>query len=402
MVLAVLMMGLQDLVPVEVVWGAGVVTLLATLWACVYAARRFRVPSRSEAMARLDESLPGRPIQALLDDPAIGDGDENAMAVWRAHKVRMAERAAAARAVPGDLRVASRDPYALRFVAVLAFALALIFGSIWRVGSVAEMTPGAGQLASGPVWEGWAEPPRYTGKPTLYLNDLDADTLELPKGTLITLRFYGEVGALSLAETVSGRVVAEEDSAKLSEPAQDFTVNTEGTIAIEGPGGQTWQVAMLADQAPEVERLGVPEVSALGEMRLPFAARDDYGVEAGEARISLDLASVTRRYGLVVDPDGREDIVVPLPMPISGSRSDFQENLIENFSKHPWANLPVTISLTALDAAEQQTTTPPSQLVLPGRRFFDPTAAAVIEMRRDLLWSKSSTCLLYTSPSPRD
>lgn len=391
LVLAVLMLGLQDLVPVEVVWGAGVVTVLATLWASVYAARRFRIPSRSEAMARLDESLPGRPIQALLDDPAIGETDENAMAVWRAHKVRMAERAASARAVPGDLRVAARDPYALRFVAVLAFALALIFGSIWRVSSVADMTPGAGQLASGPVWEGWAEPPRYTGKPTLYLNDLDDDTLQLPKGTLITLRFYGEVGALALAETVSGRVVAEEDKAKLSAPAQDFTVNSDGTIGIEGPGGQTWNIAMLPDQAPEVERLGVPEISALGEMRLPFAARDDYGVEAGEARISLDLASVTRRYGLTLDPDGREDIVVPLPMPISGSRSDFQENLIENFSKHPWANLPVTISLTALDASEQQTTTPPSQLVLPGRRFFDPTAAAVIEMRRDLLWSKANT-----------
>ena len=391
LVLAVLMLGLQDLVPVEVVWGAGVVTLLGSLWALVYAARRFRIPSRSEAMARLDESLPGRPIQALLDDPAIGETDENAMAVWRAHKVRMAERAADARAVPGDLRVAARDPYALRFVAVLAFALALIFGSIWRVGSVAEMTPGAGQLASGPVWEGWAEPPRYTGKPTLYLNDLNAARLELPKGTLITLRFYGEVGALTLAETVSGRVVAEEDKAQLSAPAQDFTVNAAGIIAIEGPGGQTWDIAMLPDQAPEVERLGAPEVSALGEMRLPFAARDDYGVEAGEARISLDLASVTRRYGLVAEPDGREDIVVPLPMPISGSRSDFQENLIENFSKHPWANLPVTLSLSALDAAEQQSSTAPSQLVLPGRRFFDPTAAAVIEMRRDLLWSKSNT-----------
>ena len=391
LVLAALMLGLQDLVAVEVVWATGAIALLGTLWALFYAARRFRLPKWSAALARLDESLPGRPIQAMLDDPAIGDDDEASMAVWRAHKTRLAERASAARAVPGDLRVSRRDPFALRLVAVLAFALALIFGSIWRVGSVAEMTPGAGQLASGPVWEGWAEPPRYTGKPTLYLNDLDAETLDLPKGTLITLRFYGEVGALRLAETVSGREFTDEDTAKLSEPAQDFTINEAGTIAIEGPGGQTWDIAMLPDTAPEVERLGTPEVSALGEMRLPFAARDDYGVEAGEARISLDLASITRRFGLTVDPDAREDIVVPLPMPIAGSRTSFEENLIENFSKHPWANLPVTISLSALDAAEQQTTTPPSELVLPGRRFFDPTAAAVIEMRRDLLWSKANT-----------
>ncbi len=391
LVLAALMLGVQDMVAVEVVWAAAVVVALGGLASLVYAVRRFRMPRWSDALARLDESLPGRPIQALLDDPAIGDADDASMAVWRAHKARMATRANAARAVPADLRVASRDPYALRFVAVLAFGIALLFGSIWKVGSVAEMTPGGDALASGPIWEGWAEPPRYTGKPTLYLNDLAEGPLELPAGTLITMRFYGEVGALTLNETVSGRAKPEEgvtDAA--AEAAQDFTVLQTGTMAIEGPNGRTWDVAMLPDTAPEVDRLGDPEVSALGEMRLPFAARDDYGVEAGEARISLNLPAIERRYGLVVDPDPREDIVVPLPTPIAGDRSTFEENLIENFSKHPWANLPVKMTLTVLDSAEQQGTTGASEMLLPGRRFFDPTAAAVIEMRRDLMWSKTN------------
>ncbi|MBD3664030.1 TIGR02302 family protein [Sulfitobacter aestuariivivens] len=392
-VLAALMLGVQDSVLVEVVWVAMVVTGLAGLGALYYAARHFRVPTRDAAMARLDESMPGRPIQALLDDQAIGDDDTASIAVWRAHKARMADRAAQAQAVPGDLRVSRRDPYALRFVAVLFFAVALIFGSIWRVGSVADMAPGGTALASGPVWEGWAEPPRYTGKPTLYLNDLAEGPLDLPKGTLITVRFYGEVGALTLEESVSGRPaqqVAEGEAAPQADPVQDFTVLETGQIAVQGPGGRVWDVTVLADTAPQVERLGDPEVSALGETRLPFAATDDYGVEAGEARITLDLASVDRRYGLALDPEPREDIVVPLPMPISGSRAEFQENLIENFSEHPWANLPVTISLSVLDAAEQQTMTDPSDLVLPGRRFFDPTAASVIEMRRDLLWARAN------------
>jgi uncharacterized protein (TIGR02302 family) len=250
------------------------------------------------------------------------------------------------------------------------------------------LAPGRGGLAQGPVWEGWAEPPRYTGKPTLYLNDLDAGPLTLPAGTLITLRFYGDVGALTLAETVSGRTT---DVPAASDPAQDFAVVQDGSIAIDGPGGRRWDVTMLADTAPEVEQLGPPEVSALGEMRLPFAARDDYGVEAGEARITLDLASVSRRYGLVVDPDPRPEVIVPLPTPIAGNRADFEENLIEDFSKHPWANLPVRISMSVLDSAEQIGQTAPRQMILPGRRFFDPAAAAVIEMRRDLLWSKSNT-----------
>ncbi len=386
LILAALMLGLQDSVSVEAVWILAVTFVVAGLGALYYAFSRFRLPHRNEALARLDASLPGRPLQALTDTQAIGAEDANSTAVWRAHQARMAERAAQAEAVPGDLRVSSRDPYALRYVAVLAFAVALLFGSIWRVGSVADMTPGGG-LAGGPIWEGWAESPRYTGRPTIYLNDIAAGELNLPQGSLITLRLYGEVGALTLSETVSGRT----NVPPVSDPAQDFTVVQDGEISINGPGGRTWSVAVMADAPPQIEILDAPRVAALGEMTLPFAASDDYGVEAGEARITLDLASVERAYGLMVDPEARPEIVVPLPTPIAGDRSAFEENLIEDFSEHPWANLPVEIVLSALDASEQQAETAPRAMLLPGRRFFDPLAAAVIEQRRDLLWSRDNT-----------
>ena len=391
--LAAAMLGLHEVLPLEGVWAAVGLTAGALLWALVYALRRWERPTQADAMMRLDASLVGRPLTALLDDQAIGGGDDASAEVWRTHKRRMAERVAAAQAVPADLRVSSRDPYAVRFVAVLVFAIALLFGSVWRVGTVAEMAGGgAGALASGPVWEGWAEPPRYTGKPTLYLNDLAAGPLELPLGTLITVRLYGEVGALGVAESVSGAVPdADADPDAPAKMGFDFKVGQDGTIAVEGPGARAWDVTVRADQAPEIMILGQPEVAALGEMRLPFAAKDDYGVEAGEARIMLDLAAVERRYGLSVVPDARGEVIVPLPMPIAGDRSAFEENLIDDFSEHPWANLPVTVALTALDAAEQQAQTAPMQMILPGRRFFDPTAAAVIEMRRDILWSRSNT-----------
>ncbi|MFT5362961.1 TIGR02302 family protein [Sulfitobacter sp.] len=387
LVLAALMLGLQDVVSLDVVYGAAAGVFAAIVAALIYAFRSFYMPTRAEALARLDASLPGRPIQALMDDQAIGAGDAASMAVWQAHQKRMADRAATARAVPADLRVSRRDPYALRYVALLFFAVALVFGSVLRVGSVAGMVPGGGGLASGPVWEGWAEPPRYTGKPTLYLADLEEGPLSLPKGTLITVRLYGEVGALEVAETVSGQGQSADADPAL---VLDFKVNQSGGISIDGPGGRSWDVAMLPDAAPMVEITGEPQVAALGEMSLPFAASDDYGVEAGEARISLDLASVDRRYGLGIEPDARPDLSVPLPMPIAGGRTSFEENLIEDFSKHPWANLPVKISLSVLDASEQQFTTAPSDMVLPGRRFFDPLAAAVIEQRRNLLWSKAN------------
>jgi len=386
--LAAAMLGLHEIVPLEGVWIALGLTVAAAIWALVYALRRWSWPSDADAMVRLDRSMKGRPLTALLDDQAIGGGDDASAAVWRAHKRRMAERAAAAKAVPGDLRVSSSDPYALRYVAVLAFGMALLFGSVWRVGTVSQMAVGGSTaLASGPVWEGWAEPPRYTGKPTLYLNDLAEGALELPVGTLISMRLYGEVGALTVTEGVSG-VPSGVDPEAPPQMAFDFKVNRSGSIAIDGPGARSWDVTVRADQAPEIVILGAPEVAALGEMRLPFAAKDDYGVEAGEARIMLELAAVDRRYGLVVEPDARPEITIPLPMPIAGDRVAFEENLIDDFSEHPWANLPVTVVMTALDAAEQQAQTAPMQMILPGRRFFDPTAAAVIEMRRDILWSR--------------
>ena len=386
LVLAVLMLGFQDSVLIEVVWMTAVAAAIAWLSALGYAIKTFRLPTRDAAMARLDATLPGRPLQALTDTQSIGADDAASTAVWRAHQARMAERAARAEAVPADLRIASRDPYALRYVAALAFAVAVIFGSILRVGSVADMAPGTGGLATGPVWEGWAESPRYTGRPTIYLNDIKAGTLELPAGSLVTLRLYGEVGALALSETVSGR----EAVPNPSEAAQDFTVLQDGEIAISGPGGRSWQVAIIPDMPPEIALLDDPTASAMGETTLPFEARDDYGVEAGEAFFALDLASLDRRYGLEIDPEPRPELIVPLPMPISGDRREFEENLIEDFSEHPWANLPVLARLTALDGAEQQYETEPRAMVLPGRRFFDPVAAAVIEARRDLLWSRAN------------
>ena len=383
---AFLMLGLHDVLPLELVWGVGVVSVAGLLASAIYGALRYRVPSRLEVLARIDASLPGRPIQALMDDQAVGIEDPESAAVWRAHQARMSERAARAQAVPAEIRLSARDPYGLRFIAGIFFVLALLFGSLARVNSVTDMAPSGEALASGPVWEGWVESPRYTQLPTLYLNDIE-DTLQLPQGSLITIRLYGEIGALTVTETVSGSV---RDVPAASDPQQDFTVTQSGTISIDGPGGRSWQVVLLPDAVPEVAIIGMPDSDAFGETTLPFRARDDYGVEAGEAVVTLDLASVDRRHGLAAEPDARPALTVELPMPIAGSRRQFDENLIDDFSEHPWANLPVTVSLSVLDAAEQKGVSEPRAMVLPGRRFFDPLAAALIEQRRDLLWARTN------------
>lgn len=383
---AALMLGLHDHPPVEAVWTLAALAGLAAVVFAVRGALAFRWPARGEAVARIDSRLAGRPLSALADEQAIGAGDAQSEALWRAHLARMAARAAAARAVPPDLRLAARDPYGLRYVALMLLVVALLFGSALRVATVARMGPGGvGDLASGPAWEGWIEPPPHTGLPSLYLND-QAGAIRVPEGSRVTLRLYGEAGALSVTETVSGR-----EDVSASSPEQVFDVVRDGMLAIAGPGGRSWEVGTIADTAPRVEVVAEgAETGFDGQMSQPFRARDDYGVVRGRATFRLDLGRVDRRHGLAAAPEPREPIVLDLPMPITGDRADFTDTLIDNFSQHPWAHLPVTLTLAVEDAAGQAGRSQPEEMALPARRFFDPLAAAVIEQRRDLLWSREN------------
>ncbi len=387
-VAAALLLGLQDEFAVETVWAVTVVVTLGALWLAWRGLRLFRWPSRSEALTRLDGAMPGRPIAAAMDAQAIGAGDAASRAVWAAHQRRMSERAAKAQAPPPDLRVSGLDPFALRYVALVALCVAFLFGSFSRVGSITGMAPSGTDMASGPTWEGWIAPPDYTGLPVLYMADLDADApVKVPEGSQITLRLYSPSNALSINETVSGRIG---DLPPATEPMQEFTVVRGGEVSIIGPGGWAWQLNVLADAAPEAFVSGPAEVSADGQMSLPFAAMDDYGVTGGRVLIALDLDGVDRRYGLAIPPEPRPQIELPLPLPITGNRADFTEALVDNFSRHPWANLPVTVTLLPVDALEQEGAGEVAHIPLPARRFFDPVAGALIEQRRDLLWNREN------------
>lgn len=388
-VLAVLILGLQDDLPLEVVWGGLLVSAATAIWGIWFAIRRFRWPAFADAEHRLDAALPGHPLSALADRQAIGSGDAASEAVWQAHLRRMAERIAGARAVAPDLHLSRFDRYGLRYVALTVFAVALMFGSVLRVGSVGEIVGAPAQtVAAGPSWEGWIEPPAYTGRPSLYLNDLPPGNVEVPAGSRVELRLYGDAGALAVAETVSGRTG---ETGSATEMVQGFEVTRPGTIAVLGKGGAEWTIALMPDAPPEITLQGPLQRAASGEMTQAFAAKDDFGVESGRAIFRLDLAAIDRRYGLAAEPEPREEIVVELPMPITGSRTEFAEALVEDFSKHPWAGLPVTMTLEVVDAAGNVGQTPPQAIeALPGRRFFDPLARALIEQRRDLLWSRQN------------
>ena len=93
LVLAALMLGLQDMLSLRAFWIIAALAGAAALWALLRGLMQFRWPRRDEAIGRLDATMPGRPIQAMLDDQVIGAGDAASRAVWQAHQKRMQARA---------------------------------------------------------------------------------------------------------------------------------------------------------------------------------------------------------------------------------------------------------------------------------------------------------------------
>ncbi len=371
------------------------VALVVTLALLLRGARRLRLPTGAEAQARVDATLPGRPLQALADTQALGRGDPEAQAVWTLHQHRMARLAADARAVPPDLRLARFDPFALRLAAIVAVLAALVFARDPAVESLtAALTPSeATALTTGPSFEAWAAPPPYTGRPTLYLAEVTGETpLSLPQGTRVTLRAYGDAARFSLTETVSGDTPASLAPAAPGIATAEFDLLQDGRVSVaeDDTPLASWSFVAEPDMAPAIEPTGPVTSTAAGETSLGFTATDDHGVTGARAEITLDHARIDRRYGLAADPEPRPAIAVELPLPMSRAATEVTETLIEDFSEHPWVGLPVTIRLLAEDAAGQIGTSEGIAAELPGRRFYNPTAAALVEQRRDLLWSAAN------------
>ncbi|AII86152.1 DUF4175 domain-containing protein [Planktomarina temperata] len=380
--IGVLLLAAPDLWPLVVLKLAGGIWLLSGLYGLWYFFRRFAAPTLGAARARLDQNLPDRPLAALRDIQALGQGDPASAALWRAHLAQMRAAAAKASAVGPQLDLAPRDPFALRYIALLVFVIGGLFGSVqtMRTGLGDASVP----IAAGPQWEVWLQPPANTRRPVIYLNDVMGVELSVPQDTVVLVRLYGDAGLHAIEETLSSRPA---DTFDAAEPSQKFLVTRSGRLAISGPDGAEWWVSMLPDAPPEVEVIGEVARDAEGSFSLSFTARDDVAVTAGRAWVYLNIDEVDRRYGLAAEPAPQPDIELTLPLIISGDRAEFTEVLTEDLSKHVWAHLPVSLRLEVEDMRGQLGQSTALELALPARNFFDPLAKALVEQRRDLLWS---------------
>lgn len=341
-------------------------------------AMRFQMPTMRNARARVDAALPHQPLQALEDLAATGHDNAQTQGLWQAHQTRMAQQAWAARAIGPHLRLSARDPYALRLMTLTVLIMGLLFGTgTLRFGGVSL----ANDIALGPSWEGWIEPPAHTGKPTLYLADMP-ERFTAPQNSKVTIRLYGDADALQMRQTVSG----ESDQARSL--GQDFTLEHTGEIEIKGDTGRLWNVALLPDQPPVADLIGDMTRTPSGELRQSFRMSDDFGIARAQLEIELDKSAIVAQYGYRVDPEPRQPVLLSIPVPRALQRQDFEGVVAENLSRHALSGLPVHVRLKAWDVSGHEAVSKQNQTILPGRKFFDPLAASLIDVRRELLWSR--------------
>ncbi|ARO13759.1 hypothetical protein BVG79_00405 [Ketogulonicigenium robustum] len=361
-------------------WGVLGAGAAVTAGLAAWGARHYRHPTPRQVIDRLDATMAGQPLATLLDSQATGTDDPQATALWHAHIRRMIRTAGGARAVAPHFDVAKSDSFGLRYMALIALVVAAVFGqrSALAPPPAPDFTGLPADIAS---WEGWAIPPGFTGLPTLYLGDQPEGSLDLPEGTRIQLNLYDTQHVLSVEQTVAA------PQADAQAPEQVFTVAQDGTLIINGAPGAEWDVGMLPDQPPEITLLPDRKATADGQFEWPFTALDDYAITGGHVTITLDLNKIDRRHGLATAPEGVEPIVLDLPLPFSGARREVSGTITDTLSQTALAGLPVIVQAEVTDAAGQIGRSEAIEMILPGKRFFQPVARAIAEQRRDLLWS---------------
>ncbi|MFT6775847.1 MAG: hypothetical protein ACJA1L_003570, partial [Paracoccaceae bacterium] len=231
----------------------------AALGALAFGATRFRKPTDIEALAALDQGAADRPVASLSDSQALGAGDPAARAIWALHQQRLAARALLATPRPADLRLSSRDPFALRLTAlillVMGGAVAMLDGGD-RFASALRPGASAGAAAIQPTIEAWATPPAYTGAEMIYLTEKIGETVRLPGGSRVSIRVFNAPADPVLTQAVSAGIGAPPAFAPMGEGAFDLTFDAmrSGALSVTAGGRSlgAWAFDVATDTPPDI------------------------------------------------------------------------------------------------------------------------------------------------------
>ena len=345
--------------------------------------RGLQWPTREQSIRRLerDSNVPHRPLVAVQDRLAAGENDVMSAALWRAHRRREAERLASLTNKAAHPGLARLDTWALRLVPVLALIVAIAIAGGWRSDRMAAAFMPAFPPPPPVVANLWIAPPAYTGKAPIYLDMADRDKLlRIPVGSKLA----------GFVDDVRGR-----HPPKLSIDGQETEFNTvsKGKFQVEqvitegkqivlnarGDEQARWKLHVIPDLAPTIEfskPIGVDKWST----KIDYIAGDDFGITGVQLQIRLHGSAL----GADMLSDDEEPEVMRIDLPVAAGSKKVSDSFVRDFTSSPWAGLKVTMMLFATDALGQKGRSAVETFLLPERVFNDPTARALIVLRKAL------------------
>ncbi|MCX7685418.1 MAG: TIGR02302 family protein [Acetobacteraceae bacterium] len=375
MFLAAALLGLPQLLP-----GAAHAALLAAValllaFALWRGFRRLPRPGRAEAARRLerDSGLRHRPISAIEDRPATAD--PVALALWRAHQARAAAQLAQLRLAPPSPGLPRRDRRALRAAVVLSVVSGLVIAGPEAPERVARaLSPAfAVALPQAPPLrvEAWVTPPAYTGAAPLFLPP-EGGSATVPAGSRLTLALSGGIGG----EPALHGAPAGAGFRPLGPGAYgaEVLLDADRTLSVRRSGAELlrWEIAIRPDLPPTAAFTADPERAPRGlTLRLPWRAQDDWGVVSLRAELRLQPRP------------GAPPLAVEITLPSAAPR-EARGTAQPDLSAHPWAGLPVEVTLVARDGAGQEGRSATLRVTLPEREFRHPVAQALVALRRQM------------------
>ncbi len=158
--------------------------------------------------------------------------------------------------------------------------------------------------------------------------------------------------------------------------------------------GKSWALTVVPDQPPKISFVGPIEVSPRATMLFKYKVEDDYGVVAAEAHVER-VAPTPREGEPAAQPASQigKPPVFPLSLPRSPIKAA-EAKTYKDLTAHPWAGLPVVITLVAKDEAGNEGRSAPRGLILPERKFTKSLAKAIAGQRRTLVEDPDGSALI--------
>ena len=364
-------------------WWAHTLLLLGAVGAAGHYLYRnfqnFRGPTWQEGARRVerDSTLAHRPITEQNDLLVAGAGDTYAEALWRAHMRAMLARIGKLRVALPSPQLAKRDPYAIRFVILLALIAGVIAaGSDWKNRLAFALSPAAGSGSASATVDAWINPPAYTGLPPIYLKAgaQNSGVIRVPVNSELVVRVHrsGVTPDIVLTPASGHRPKV---SANGDEYATNTILRADENIYVRAGGRAlgNWRTQIIPDEAPHIVFAQPPSKTEHDAVKLSFSAADDYGVVSARALIKPLKGSR----------------VLAVDLPIDASAKTIKQTVYRDLTENPLAGLDVTITLEAKDGAGQTAHSKPMRFTLPARVFTNPLARALIEQRQNLAAGKA-------------